>query len=383
MKTVYDSIKKQNGQQFANTIRKQDSGIFDVPNLLQILKFAGRDAVPLLPYLNSLKDIKIEEVKSTECPFKLLEQAGYIAELADTHEKHNKIARYYAPGEKVCFLGDPGRPKSHYIINAVKKDIDAIIRGDFQSPRREDRYGTSVISIHILKEGGVICITNRYNHTVEHPDNTFESNPDNIIYGLSPALKSHFDVDFSSDKLSPPNGYILVKKQIIKYNYEINGVYYGDGFYVYNGKITELDPNSQIMLDYFIFDTNPGTYRFCQNQVLRIDEKLQDSFRDVLQTELAGEKPGIGLNESKNKCIMIDDRIIVETKEGKIISASFGKSETVGTNFLHRNYAMTGLHMPNVPDLIFSENILSDNGYMVGKLYHDYAMSLRKKHINR
>lgn len=383
MKSIYDIIKKQNGEKFAQTIRSNDSGILDVPNLAHITKYAGRDAMPLLPYLISLKDVKIEEVKSTKNPFDLLHQAGYDAEYADTLEKQNSIKKYFQSSEVLCTFNDSNRYQNYYIINAVKHGIDKIKRANFTHPRREDEYGTSVISIQILKDGGFVSIKNRYNHTVEHPDNTFDSNPDNIIFGLSAALKSHFNVDFSSGEISPPDGYLLIKKQIIKYNYEINGIYYGNGFYVHNGKITELNPGHQMMLDYFIFDTKSDSYEDGQRQVIQIDSKLQDCFNIVLKTELTGEKPRIAFNESKNKCIKIGDRTIIETNEGKIISANFEKSDTVGKNFLHCNDAMKNLEMPNADDLVFSENILANNGLMVGKLYHKYAMSLRKKHVNQ
>ena len=52
-KSVYDIIKKQNGEAFARAIRNFDSGIFEVNNLPEIVKYAGRNALPLLNYLES------------------------------------------------------------------------------------------------------------------------------------------------------------------------------------------------------------------------------------------------------------------------------------------------------------------------------------------
>ena len=43
-KTMYEIIKKQNGERFARAIRNCDNGIFDVPNINKIVKYAGRDA---------------------------------------------------------------------------------------------------------------------------------------------------------------------------------------------------------------------------------------------------------------------------------------------------------------------------------------------------
>ena len=37
-KTMYDIIKKQNGERFAKAIRNYDNGIFDIPDLDKIVK---------------------------------------------------------------------------------------------------------------------------------------------------------------------------------------------------------------------------------------------------------------------------------------------------------------------------------------------------------
>ena len=200
-KSMYDIIKKQNGEAFAKAIRNYDNGIFDVPNIDAIVRYAGRDAEPILPYLVSLKKVTIQEHSVHMDPLKLLDMAGYDAYIADTLEKQNAIKKYYAKNEELCTFRDPYRFKNYYIINAVRKDVDKIKREDFENPQREDEYGTSVISIQILKSGGFISIKNRYNHTVQNPDNTLNSNPDNIIAGLSDAIKHHFNVDFSAQRL--------------------------------------------------------------------------------------------------------------------------------------------------------------------------------------
>ena len=54
-KTMFDIIKKQNGETFAKAIRNYDNGIFDIPNLDKIVKYAGRQAEPIMTYLVSLK----------------------------------------------------------------------------------------------------------------------------------------------------------------------------------------------------------------------------------------------------------------------------------------------------------------------------------------
>ena len=243
-KTVYDIIKGQNGEHFARAVR--DNGLLDIPNLPAVVKYAGRDAEPILNYLESLKDIKIKDQPVHGDPIELLARAGYDAYVADTLKKQNAIKKYFAPGEELCTFKDEDRYKNYYIINAVRHDLDKIVRP--AHPSRQDEYGTSVLSIQILKSGGRISIKNRYNHTVENPDNTFGSNPDNIIAGLSDALRAYFNVDFSANCEELPDGYTIVRHQIVKYNQEIDNIYYGADFYVKQGKIIKLDNATQLFL---------------------------------------------------------------------------------------------------------------------------------------
>ena len=79
---MYDIIKKQNGEHFAKAIRCYDNGIFDIPNLDRIVKYAGRDAEPIMKYLISLKNIEITKQSEHHEPLELLARAGYDAYIA-------------------------------------------------------------------------------------------------------------------------------------------------------------------------------------------------------------------------------------------------------------------------------------------------------------
>lgn len=260
-KTMFDIIKKQNGEAFAKAIRNYDNGILDIPNLDKIVKYAGRKAEPIMEYLISLKNIKIIEKINHEDPIALLSIAGYDAYVVNSLEEQNAIKKYFKRGEELCTFNDAQRFKNYYIINAVHKDVENIKREDFVHPQREDKYGTSVISIQVLKTGGFISIKNRYNHSVENPDNTFNSEPDRIIPGLADAIKYHFNVDFSSRKISLPDDYILLDGKIVKFNYEKNNIYIGDGFYVCNGKIVEINKDSELLFDTILFDFKTKSFR--------------------------------------------------------------------------------------------------------------------------
>ena len=188
---MYKKIKKQNGEKFAQRLRDFHNGIMEIPDLDVILRHAGRDAAPLLPYLLTLlatDDDPEPEPEAIGSPFELLEQAGYKAFHADTLEKQNSIKTYYKKGELLCTFNDSARYQKYHIVHAIKNDVDNIRREAFNGKEEsQDDYGTSVISIQMNKQGGFISIKNRYNHSVDGCDHTFDSNPDNIITVLSAA----------------------------------------------------------------------------------------------------------------------------------------------------------------------------------------------------
>ena len=86
-KSMFDIIKKQNGEAFAKGIRDFDARIFTIPELPNIVRYAGRDATPVLDILNAFLDEPIEQDASNIDPFDLLEKAGYDAFYADTLKK--------------------------------------------------------------------------------------------------------------------------------------------------------------------------------------------------------------------------------------------------------------------------------------------------------
>lgn len=286
MNRVYNKIKKQNGESFAKAIRDHHNGIFEVPDILDIVKHAGKtaqDAEQCLTYLTSLLTTEPEEETKPEDPFVLLKKAGYSAFYADTLHKQNSIRKYFASGEALCTFSDSSRFKNYYIVNCVHEQADKLVRSDFSSPKREDDYGVSVISIQIAKTGGFISIKNRYNHKVPNCDNTFGSNPDNIIPGLSAALQAHFKVKFSKKNNLIDDSYSLVGRKLFKINQEINGILYGDHAYVQNGELHEVLPeNNEYLFDYFIFDAAKKEFRI-------VDKTLTDSFPEAFNGCYAGK----------------------------------------------------------------------------------------------
>jgi hypothetical protein len=313
---IYKKIKKQNGEKFAQTIRNHHNGLMEIEELPQILRYAGRDpddVAGLLPYLMTLLNAEERELfNKPKDPFELLDKAGYDAFHADTLEKQNSITHYYEPDELLCTFNDAARYEDYHIVHAVKKDADQIQRKHFKGKEeRQDEYGTSVISIQMLKDGGEISIKNRYNHTVPYCDNTFSSNPDHIIDGLSSALQSHFNVTFNAPKNPLPEGFNLVRGHIIKYNMEHENIYYGDQFWTRGGKIYTVDRGrGDAMFDDLLFDNKTKTLR-------KIDKKTNGKFHEDFNETYGGNR---GLAVDKDGNLRLNGDILIGAQNAQIIT---------------------------------------------------------------
>ena len=213
-----------------------------------------------------------------------------------------------------------------------------IRRQDFKDKeRRQDEYGTSVITIQILKTGGVIKITNRYNHSVLYSDNTFNSNPDNIILGLSRLLKKYFNVDFSASEEPLPEGFSLIGNQIFKHHTERNNIYYGNQAWAENGVIHEVDKaRGDALFDGFLFDGKTKTLK-------KIDPVFKDSFADDFNRDYGGNR---GFTVDRNGNLTLDGKILIGTEQSRIKTINLPALTTAGNGFLRTANALTEVNLP-------------------------------------
>ena len=335
MRSMFDIIKRQNGEAFAKAILHYDASLFELENLPRIVKFAGRNALPILGTLKKIKEGEIKEkwMKKGKSPYELLTEAGYDAFYADTFEKQNSIQKYFAKGEELCTFRDENRYKKYHIIHAVKKNVDEIKRADFRGKeKRQDEYGTSVISIQVLKEGGFISIKNRYNHTVDRCDNTFDSNPNNIIAGLSDAIKEEFKVDF----IDLPGSYIYVNGMILNYWGENEGVYAGDGFVYSGGRVRELNKDKELLVhDIFLLDLQRKKFEVLITSLAYYNWYDEHGCCDpateleyMLNQEIKEKKLQITRDKKENRTTLFaDGEMVISMREGIIDMLCLKKAE--------------------------------------------------------
>ncbi len=353
---MYDIIKKQNGELFAREIRNFDGRIFDIPNLQEVVQYAGRDAKRLAPFLASLLNVNEIKVQSELDPFELLKKAGYNAFYADTEKKKNSIKHYYANKEAICTFRDSERHKNYHIIHCIKEGADKLKRSDFKGHEdRQDEYGTSVISIQILKSGGFISIKNRYNHTVQGCDQTFDSNPDNIVLGLSDSLKKYFKVDFFTAKEHLPWGFIMVDKKILRVYHEEDNVYFGGSFYVKNGEVIPIQKDYQFFYKGFLFDLKAKkvSHFFGKNQ--KFVDLLNQEMRDKT---IQRKKTFLGFD------LLLDGKEFLSFNEDyDVIGARFVRAQHLPNHSFEKAEKLMRFEAPNL-------KTMGDNCLTSTRLFH-------------
>ena len=365
-------IKRKFGEDMAHFCRNYFPVLLETKGLLPYLllkkfepsKFLYNDIVEnnleeqFKNFIYSLVDVENEnEEILTQSPKELMLEAEY-----DLYECHNEadiqsFKKYYANGEELCtFHG--GRLDSCYVFFAVKHDVDNIKREDFQDPKREDLYGTSVISIQFSRDNShLLSIKNRYNHRVNNPDATFSNNLDNIIPGLTKSFEDYYGMKqtVKSNNFEIPNYVLASDGKYYKYNYEINNVYYcPNNIVIYKNEIHRFEQDKYIVLDYFILDLVNKKIDVYDN-CLAVDCFLETIGEiekiDVLKTDYGKE---IRIKNKNNEV-----SIIKIDKENKIIGYINESIEKIGNSFLSSNISLKEISLPSVRKI--SNYFLNEN----------------------
>lgn len=311
-------------------------------------------------FIYSFVDVENNFVmRSDKTPSELLREAGYILYECKSEEDMNKFKKYYAPGEELCSFW-LNRLESSFVFFAVKENVDDIKREDFKNPKRQDLYGTSVISIQFTKDDAhTLSIKNRYNHSVNDPDATFSNNLDNIIPGLTDSFAKYYGLEqrFFNKKLDIPGYVKATDGKYYKYNFEFNNIYYcPNNIIVDNFEVKEYAHEKYVIMDYFVLD-------LVNKKISVYDDFLRDSLADTIKDIV---KISI-INEGENKRIIIitenGEIQIIINKYNQIIGLTNNIVKVIGDNFLRHNKTLEQIDLANAEAI--GDNFLYSNNSML------------------
>ena len=288
-------------------------------------------------------------------PYDIFTDIGYDLVECLTEEDIQKFRKYYEPNETLCTFNG-GRLNRCIVFFAVKKNVDEIKREDFKTPRREDEYGTSVMSIQFNRFGMcTVSIKNRYNHTVNNPDATYGNDLNRIAPGLKESfvklLQEKYNLILNNtniEELHIPNYVVADDGRYYKYNVEMNGTYFCPGnIIIQNGEPKKLEnPENQMLIDYFILDLKNKTIKMYENEP---EDSFIDAFHDLSDTNIKVEnekEKGIRvITISSNSTIPV---VIKINRDNQIIEYENQNLKQVGDYFLYYVQACKSLKLPNL-----------------------------------
>ena len=270
-----------------------------------------------------------ETVKS---PYELFKEKGYTLKECLTNEEILSYKKYYAEGEKLCtFNGN--RLVTNRVFFAVKDDAEKIERKPF--PKREDEYGTSVLSLQFTRANNYLSIKNRYNHTVNNPDATYQNNLENIAKGLTYSFEKYFGIRQSNTDLSfeIPNYVKTSDGKYYRYNVEWNNIYYcADNIVIDNFKEVSFPREKYVLFDGLVLD-------LVNKNIECYDEYRRDTFEDVCKDIKTIKIENNA--DSKNIYILCETgaKIYFELdKFNQIISVVMDGVERINDDFLENSF---------------------------------------------
>ena len=375
-------IKKKYGEKLMHLCRELFATILDnSPGILPQILLANFEPTHFLyddlsnhivnfkDYIYSLYDsIRVNDEnlkKNTLHPKVLMHQVNYTLYECHTEEDIQKFRKYYVPGEALCTFNG-GRLGRCHVFFAVKDHAHELNRLKFINPRRQDEYGTSVISIQFTRDGShTLSIKNRYNHTVPDPDATFSNNLDNIIPGLTDSFKEHYSLFQSHQSIIDFEipGYVRANDgKFYRYNYEINNVYYcPNNIVIDNFQVKNYDKSKYLVMDYFILDLvnkqiiskSNDAFPYSIPPIKKITINNDADNKTITLIPYEGENIVITINKYSqiigvinNNLVNVPDGFLATSKY--IENITLNNAKTIGNYFLKNSNRLKSIYLPNV-----------------------------------
>ena len=275
---------------------------------------------------------KLDSVIDTEkTPYELFKEQGYTLKECLTNEEILSYKKYYAKGEELCTFND-NRLKTNRVFFAVKDNALEIKRKS--NPQREDEYGTSVLSLQFTLDTNYLSIKNRYNHTVNNPDATYQNNLENIAGGLTYSFEKYLGIKQSNAQsdFEIPNYVRSADGKYYRYNFERNNKYYcADNIIIDFFNEVSFPKEEYIVFDGFVLD-------LVNKKLENYDSSCYDAAETVFSNikSIKIEKNG----DTKGIYIICEDDIRVYfqlNKYNQIISVVMDGVEIIPSCFLENS----------------------------------------------
>ncbi len=284
-----NNIKKQIGEQNFNFFSRNFSGDFlsewlpKIFNNLKDLKYLPESELPKLKILlNSKLENKKEKIISSKTAKEMLDKAGYILyDNIQNKQDYMIFRKYYKVNTNtdLCkFRNYDATARYHKLFWILSKNVDTV--KPQEKPHRQDEYSTSSMSIGISKDKkNIIQITSRYNHLVSGCDNTFNSNLDNLIEGLTEAFNKDYNLNLNKENFIELNNFYVHDGKYFHYHYEMNGLKYGDN--TIDG--VNYNPNEILIFDKYILNLKHKSIKTADGTVETfvdvVNEKLKNGYK--------------------------------------------------------------------------------------------------------
>lgn len=286
----------------------------------------------------------------------LLKDKGYKFYECKTQEELESFKKYYIDGESLCSFKDPDRLDNNYVFFIVRDDAEKLNRNDFNMPKREDDYSTSVLSIQFTKgTTNTLSIISRYNHRIINPDATYSNNLERIAKGLTKAFEKEYNLNIESHKgdFLIPNYVRANDGKFYYYNFTAgNSFFCPNNMIIKDGIVTRYDKEKYILIDYYLLDLQNNKIKSCLGC-------YNDSFVDSLninKMEVYNNK------KEKIKTIIINKEIIIKIdKDNRMVYYSNPLLTKVDENFLFNSgfLIIKELDLPSVCEI--GDNFLEYN----------------------
>jgi len=401
MNKELNQIKKIYGEEMMHLCRELFPSLLEQEGvLLNILK---SNIAPTRSFASDIKEnclydefksfvysfIDVEEennVITDKTPFELMDEAGYKLYECKSEEDIQSFRKYYAPGEVLCTIKNGGRLQRCHVFFAVKKNVDKIKRENFNNPKREDEYGTSVISIQFSRGAtNTLSIKNRYNHSVNNPDATFSNNLDNIIPGLKNSFEKYYNYNVDqNDKTESrflTNTLRYVKacdRRYYRYNVEVDGAYYCENnIIVKEGRIiTDLLEKKEryLLIDQYVIDRKDKTIYFLEDSKDSFVKSINDVGEiECINVTINNGNKNIDINYTDGKQVKIETN-----RNNAIIGYENNYVSKIGKSFLYDNIELQYISLQQAKIL---EEYFLNNNKKLKKIYIPHVQVIEKEFL--